>query len=61
MDADPQPGPNVHRGYSWPGLEKVSQYVHKEGEDADAEDEALRQVQDCKVSAPGWTLPRRPS
>ena len=42
-------GPNVHRGYSWPGLEKVSQYVHKEGEDSDAEDEDLRKVQDCKV------------
>lgn len=50
MLAPHPPGPNVHRGYSWPGLEKVSQYVHKEGEDSDAEDEALRQVQDCKES-----------
>lgn len=43
-------GPTVHRGYSWPGLEKVSQYVHQEGQDLDAEDTALRQIQDCKVS-----------
>lgn len=50
MLAPHPPGPNVHRGYSWPGLEKVSQYIHKEGEDSDAEDEALRQVQDCKES-----------
>lgn len=50
MLAPHPPGPNVHRGYSWPGLEKVSQYVHKEGEDSDAEEEALRQVQDCKES-----------
>lgn len=50
MLAPHPPGPNVHRGYSWPGLEKVSQYVHQEGADSDAEDEALRQVQDCKES-----------
>lgn len=50
MLAPHPPGPDVHRGYSWPGLEKVSQYIHQEGEDSDAEDEALRQVQDCKES-----------
>lgn len=49
-------GPNVHRGYSWPGLEKVSQYVHKDGEDSDAEDQELRKVEDCKVS---WLSPER--
>lgn len=43
-------GPNVHRGYSWPGLEKVSQYIHKDGEDSDAEDQELRKVEDCKVN-----------
>ncbi|KAF2087332.1 Clavaminate synthase-like protein [Saccharata proteae CBS 121410] len=43
-------GPNVHRGYSWPGLEKVSQYVHEEGKDAKEEDEVLRKVEDCKES-----------
>lgn len=50
MLAPHPPGPNVHRGYSWPGLEKVSQYVHQEGEDSDDEDARLRQVQDCKES-----------
>lgn len=50
MLAPHPPGPEVHRGYSWPGLEKVSQYVHQEGDDPDAEDEALRRVQDCKES-----------
>lgn len=43
-------GPNVHRGYSWPGLEKVSQYIHKDEDgDADAKDEELRKVGDVKV------------
>ncbi|KAK6200682.1 hypothetical protein LQW54_009643 [Pestalotiopsis sp. IQ-011] len=50
MLAPHPPGPNVHRGYSWPGLEKVSQYIHKEDQDSDAEDEELRKVQDCKES-----------
>lgn len=50
MLAPHPPGPNVHRGYSWPGLEKVSQYIHQDGADSDAEDEQLRQVQDCKES-----------
>lgn len=43
-------GPNIHRGYSWPGLEKVSQYIHKDDADSDDEDAQLRQVQDCKES-----------
>ncbi|KAI0134279.1 thymine dioxygenase [Xylariales sp. AK1849] len=50
MLAPHPPGPDVHRGYSWPGLEKVSQYVQKEGDDLDAEDEKLRTVTDCKES-----------
>lgn len=50
MLAPHPPGPNVHRGYSWPGLEKVSQYIHQDGVDSDEEDEQLRQVQDCKES-----------
>lgn len=39
-------GPFVHRGYSWPGLEKVSQVV---SDDAEVGEE-LRAVADCKVS-----------
>lgn len=50
MLAPHPPGPNIHRGYSWPGLEKVSQYVHQDGADSDDEDAHLRQVQDCKES-----------
>lgn len=42
-------GPAVHRGYSWPGLEKVSQVMMEDGsEDKDAM-EKLRAVTDCKV------------
>lgn len=41
------PGPDVHRGYSYPGLEKVSQVY---GNDADeAVGRELREVKDCKV------------
>ncbi|OJD34325.1 thymine dioxygenase [Diplodia corticola] len=50
MLAPHPPGPNVHRGYSWPGLEKVSQYIHKGDEDPDAKDQELRKVEDCKES-----------
>ncbi|KAJ4421543.1 hypothetical protein N0V82_003681 [Gnomoniopsis sp. IMI 355080] len=50
MLAPHPPGPDVHRGYSWPGLEKVSQYIHQDGLDSDEEDQQLRQVQDCKES-----------
>jgi isopenicillin N synthase-like dioxygenase len=38
-------GPTVHRGYSWPGLEKVSQVISTDLEVG----EKLRQVTDCKV------------
>ena len=39
-------GPTVHRGYSWPGLEKVSQVISTDLEVG----EKLRQITDCKVS-----------
>jgi isopenicillin N synthase-like dioxygenase len=38
-------GPAVHRGYSYPGLEKVSQIIGTDEEVG----EQLREVQDCKV------------
>jgi hypothetical protein len=38
-------GPTVHRGYSWPGLEKVSQVISSDLEVG----EKLRAVTDCKV------------
>ena len=38
-------GPTVHRGYSWPGLEKVSQVISEDLEVG----EKLREVTDCKV------------
>ena len=43
-------GSAVHRGYSWPGLEKVSQLI-SEKENIDLV-KALRQTKDCKVSRP---------
>lgn len=47
MKAPHPPGWAVHRGYSWPGLEKVSNAASKE----DAQDWAnkLREVSDYKV------------
>ncbi|RDW72942.1 clavaminate synthase-like protein [Coleophoma cylindrospora] len=39
-------GPTVHRGYSWPGLEKVSQVISTDMELG----EKLREVRDCKES-----------
>jgi hypothetical protein len=42
-------GPTVHRGYSWPGLEKVSQVISEDLEVG----EKLRAVTDCKVNVPG--------
>jgi len=39
-------GPTVHRGYSWPGLEKVSQVISSDVEVG----EQLREVADCKES-----------
>lgn len=41
-------GPAVHRGYSWPGLEKVSQVMGDENDPSTVEQ--LRKVTDCKVS-----------
>jgi len=38
-------GPTVHRGYSYPGLEKVSQVISSD----EKVGEELRQVKDCKV------------
>ncbi|KAI0912320.1 hypothetical protein F4823DRAFT_622937 [Ustulina deusta] len=39
----PDTGPSVHRGYSWPGLEKVSQTIYAAGEED-------RQVENRKIS-----------
>ncbi|KAI1372928.1 Clavaminate synthase-like protein [Hypoxylon crocopeplum] len=48
MLAPHPPGPTVHRGYSWPGLEKVSQDIIKGGDEAkEAEN---RKVADVKES-----------
>jgi isopenicillin N synthase-like dioxygenase len=44
-------GPTVHRGYSYPGLEKVSQVISS---DLDLGDK-LREVKDCKVSTDSFT------
>ncbi|KAL2010953.1 hypothetical protein VTN00DRAFT_3671 [Thermoascus crustaceus] len=41
-------GPAVHRGYSWPGLEKVSQAMGDEDDPGIVE--KLREVKDCKES-----------
>lgn len=46
MLAPHPPGPNVHRGYSYPGLEKVSQVISEDIELG----EKLREVKDCKES-----------
>ncbi|RYC66158.1 hypothetical protein CHU98_g70 [Xylaria longipes] len=48
MLAPHPPGPSVHRGYSWPGLEKVSQTIYADREEGkQAED---RKVHDVKES-----------
>lgn len=47
MQAPHPDGPAVHRGYSYPGLEKVSQYAGGEQEVG----EQLREVTDCKERA----------
>ena len=49
MQAPHPPGPEVHRGYSHRGLEKVSQYMGGK-EDDDEVGEALREITDCKES-----------
>ncbi len=43
-------GPTVHRGYSYPGLEKVSQVI---SDDVDI-GKKLREVRDCKVRIYSW-------
>ena len=56
MKAPHPPGWAVHRGYSWPGLEKVSNLVSGPAADGGSDDEfieKLRQVQDFKV----WQYP----
>ncbi|KAH8591202.1 hypothetical protein B0O99DRAFT_632805 [Bisporella sp. PMI_857] len=46
MLAPHPPGPTVHRGYSYPGLEKVSQVISDDLEVG----RKLREVKDCKES-----------
>jgi isopenicillin N synthase-like dioxygenase len=48
MLAPHPPGPTIHRGYSWPGLEKASEVIIEDLEVG----EQLRAVTDCKVSIP---------
>ncbi|KAI1764458.1 thymine dioxygenase [Hypoxylon sp. FL1150] len=48
MLAPHPPGPTVHRGYSWPGLEKVSQNICKDDEEAKEADN--RKIADVKES-----------
>lgn len=48
MQAPHPEGYAVHRGYSHPGLEKVSNAMSKGEGDEDAE-KKLREVVDCKV------------
>lgn len=46
MQAPHPPGPSIHRGYSYPGLEKVYQVISDNTELG----EKMRGVKDCKVS-----------
>ncbi|KAI9728083.1 MAG: hypothetical protein M1834_007799 [Cirrosporium novae-zelandiae] len=48
MKAPHPDGPVVHRGYSWPGLEKVSQVISETDDQELAQ--KLREVKDCKES-----------
>ncbi len=48
MTAPHPPGPSIHRGYSFPGLEKVSQVLHGQKESQDVSQ--LRQIMDFKES-----------
>ena len=50
MQAPHPDGPDVHRGYSYPGLEKVSQYMGSDEKVAAKE----RQTRDCKESYENW-------
>lgn len=49
MQAPHPDGAKVHRGYSWPGLEKVSQYMSADGDGDERKVGELRKVTDCKV------------
>lgn len=49
MQAPHPDGSAVHRGYSWPGLEKVSNVMSEKEDDAELA-QSLRQVTDCKVT-----------
>ncbi len=55
MLAPHPPGFSVHRGYSWPGLEKVSNAMGDE-EDVENLKKELRQVSDVKVETSLRTL-----
>ncbi|OTB09282.1 hypothetical protein M426DRAFT_316564 [Hypoxylon sp. CI-4A] len=48
MLAPHPPGPTVHRGYSWPGLEKVSQHIVEDGDKA--KEAKIREISDVKES-----------
>ncbi|KAI2470934.1 thymine dioxygenase [Annulohypoxylon bovei var. microspora] len=58
MLAPHPPGPNVHRGYSWPGLEKVSQDIIKDGDDAkEAENRKISDVKESyEIGSEGFEL-----
>ncbi len=49
MLAPHPPGPEVHRGYSYPGLEKVSQVLGGNADDDEVQGK-LREIKDCKES-----------
>lgn len=49
MKAPHPPGWTVHRGYSWPGLEKVSAALSENSNDDEKVVTRLREVRDCKV------------
>lgn len=53
MKAPHPPGGAVHRGYSYPGQEKVSQATSDDEEGSQVK--ALRQIKDCKVIRRGKT------
>ena len=68
FDLDPQqkmlaPHPDgyaVHRGYSWPGLEKVSQEMGDKADESGELVHELRKIQDVKVVL-SLSLPLSPS
>ena len=60
MKAPHPSGPSVHRGYSHPGLEKVSQETGDDDE-AGSRAKALRQIADYKASMTPMSLHSLPS